>query len=156
MKLGTYRDNLLWRRGASPVRFWNRAQRHLEKFGFGLNDERKRSAVTELGWTLAIIDQTLLGVRRDHIEFVMEAEVVRSFDGFHNVIKILHVLGFAIFWQRCLDQQVDVCERFGIAHFCDAAFALLVEVFEARISGHPFFDVLGRSREFPRKSLGEG
>lgn len=63
MKLGTYRDNLLWRRGASPVRFWNRSQRRPAKFGFGLNDERKRSAVAESGWTLAIIDQTLLGVR---------------------------------------------------------------------------------------------
>ncbi len=52
----TYRANLLWSSGASPVRFWNRVQRCPEKFGFGLNDERKRSAVADLGWTVAVID----------------------------------------------------------------------------------------------------
>ena len=96
MKFGTYRGNSLRRTGANPVRFRNHAQRHLVKFGLGLNGKRERSAVAESGWTLPVIDQTLLGVRRDHIEFVMEAEVVRGFDGFHEVVQFVHILGFAI------------------------------------------------------------
>ena len=35
-----------------------------------------------------------------------------------------------------VNQFADICERIGVVHFRNAAFASLAEVFESRIGGH--------------------